>query len=241
MKSKKLIFLLAGAVSTLASPIAVGNELTLKSSSGENIVIHLQPEDCFLNVIDAINSQLDLDSDFCNERAQPYASYERKFQIDVCLSERGMNAKVSKAKATGRDYQKELTQQQKDDITYIVKTLAEENYLEVLRQKSNLKKAGDRIDIVHPLRFLECIFSNDKLKEKMSDLSSKTLAWGNFLKGLKKSLGQEAKNQNITRSQVEDFAHNIHVNPDSIFPSIQGQRWDELVNILIGGGARYDM
>jgi hypothetical protein len=241
MKAKKIIFLLAGAASTLFSPIVLGNELTLKSSSGENIVIYLQPEDCFLNVIDAINSQLDLDSDFLDEKVPAFISNERRFQIDVCVSNTGMNAKVSKAKATGRDYNKELTQQQRDDISYIVKTLAEQNYFEVLRQKSSLKKAGDRIDIVHPLRFLECIFTNEKLKTSMSDLSSKTLAWGNFLKGLKKSLSQEAKSGNLTQPQIKDFASKVNIDPNSIMPSIQGQRWDELVNILIGGGGRYDM
>lgn len=247
MKAKKIILTLAGVATSLFSPLASGNELVLDTPSGENLVIPLRSEDCFLNLIEAITSELELDSDFVEENSSLFSSDEKKFLIEVCLSERGMRAKVSKEKSINRNYSNPLTQQEKDDIGYIVRTLANHNLIEIWGHKANLKKAGDRIDHVHPFRFLECIFTNNELKSCMSTIKGKSWVWDDFLKGLKKSLSQEAKKNNLIQSQIQDFAKHVNISSGAISPSIHSQKWEDLVNILISsvpnhsGGGRYDI
>ncbi|KIA77918.1 hypothetical protein DB43_FK00230 [Parachlamydia acanthamoebae] len=240
-----MALLMAGAVTSLLPSVAFTNEVVLDNSSGENTIIQIQPQDYFLSTIETIGAYLDLQN--YEENNGLYFSNEKTFNIEVCMSQEGVKAKVSKAKQIQRNYNKGLTQQERDDIRYIVKTLANNNVLEIWGHKSALKKAGDRIDHVHPLRFLECIFSDNELKACMASLKGKTMVWDDFLKGLKKSFGQESKNGNLNTSFIQDFAKRVNVDSSLLIPPIQSQEWEKLVNVLISkvpgaqGDDRYNM
>lgn len=247
MKAKKIILALMTTTTSLFSPLAIGNELILDTPSGENLIIPLRSEDCFLNLIQAISTELDLDSDRIEEDQALFVSDEKKFLIEVCLSEKGMQAKVSKEKTVERNYNHMLTQQEKDDISYIVKTLAKHNILELFGHRSSLKKAGERVNHVHPFRFLECIFTDSDLKSCMNIIKGKSMVWSDFFKGLKKSLGQEAKNNNLTSTFIDDFAKRVNVKVGVISHLIQEKKWEDFVDALISapshnsGGGHYNI
>lgn len=133
-----------------------------------------------------------------------------------------------------RDYNAVPTQQQVNDITYIAKTLGSAPLKSLYKNEGNLKKAGDRIDSVHPLRFLEVLFSTEELKASAHAVRQRTFfVWGNFFDGLKASLNEEYINGNLTDQQVADFSSRVGINPNSILGPIHNREWQHFYDILL--------
>lgn len=146
-----------------------------------------------------------------------------------------------------RDYSLELTQSDRNDIRYIITTMADKSLATLLRLKGQLETAGDRIDHVHPLRFLEAIFGDEQLKVAIHNIRKRGWVWGDFFKGISTSLGLEYSHNNVTDEMVHDFASIVKISPKEILPSIHSQKWAEFIDILIkkiprsGNPGRYDM
>jgi hypothetical protein len=132
-----------------------------------------------------------------------------------------------------RDYNVPVTKSEKDDLTHIVHTLARSSLAKLGTSKSSLKKVGDRIDHLHPLRFLTIIFTDEELKADIRVIRTRSWVWDTFFEGLADSLQEESKNNNILPEYIEDFSKNVGIDPNLITPSIQARKWKELVNILI--------
>lgn len=146
-----------------------------------------------------------------------------------------------------RDYYKPLTKQDREDIEKIVTSLAKYTWTELLSHRSSIKKAGDRVDTVHPLKFLECIFTNEKLKAGIHSIRERSKIWSEFSGGLFKSLETESKRNNLTAEQIADFSNALGIDSSKITGSIKKRNWTELFDILMellprtGNPGRYDM
>lgn len=153
----------------------------------------------------------------------------------------------SSKKSPARNYYAPITQQEKDDLAYIINTLAKSSLLSIASSKSSLKKAGDRIDHLHPLKFLMGIFTDEELKANISAIKNRGWVWDKFYDGIEGSLFEESKKNNIKAEFVMDFSRTIGINAQLILPSIKQKKWKEFVNILIdtiprkGNPERYDM
>lgn len=149
-------------------------------------------------------------------------------------------------KGKPRDYFEPLSQQDRTDIYYILRTLANSTLIKIGGQKSSLKRAGDRIEHIHPLKFLQFVFSEEELKVCMRNVQGRSWVWKEFLEGLTTSLKNEASLNNISMQYVTDLAKKINVDVNLILPWIQNRRWEDLVNGLIqyvprqSGPNRYD-
>ena len=64
-----------------------------------------------------------------------------------------------------------------DTIRKIINTMGEKNLVQLLMKKKELKKLGKRIDQVHPLRFLEIVFSNSKTTHSMREVRKSSFKW----------------------------------------------------------------
>jgi hypothetical protein len=258
MRAFKMLAILTFATVTCAS-VCADDEVIVSIAPGENYVIELKPEDSFLSVIESISMHLDA-AQALHAQEDLYAltfdynegdlnlNNSKEFLIDVLVSAEGVSAKVKNTKPAGRNYNAPLTTQEKDDIRYILKTLANTSVVNLLSYKSSLKKAGDRIDHVHPLKFLICIFTDEELKVCIRNIqgNGNSWVWKEFQEGITKSLAKESNVDNIN-GFLKDFASQIKINEGLILPSAQSKRWEEFVNTLIstvprqGGPGRYDM
>jgi hypothetical protein len=150
-------------------------------------------------------------------------------------------------KVQWRDYNQDVTEQEKEDLTYIVTTLGNKSLTKIYKEKENLKKAGDRIDHLHPLRFLRTVFTDEELKAAIANIKESRWVWGEFKKGLFNSLKDETRNKNMNIEFIKDFASSIDIDPALIIPSINESDWDNLITVLIknvpreGNPTRYDM
>lgn len=133
-----------------------------------------------------------------------------------------------------RDYNILPTEQDKQNIKYIVKTLSTTSLLKLKGQEGALKKVGDRIDHVHPLRFLEVLFSNEEMKAYAHAVRGRTFfVWGEFFGGLKNSLQEESVRGNMTDAQIAQFSKNVGVPVASVQGLIKNRQWQQLYDTLL--------
>lgn len=147
-----------------------------------------------------------------------------------------------------RDYNLKISKKEKQDIAFIVTTLGRSSLKKIWDAESSLKKAGDRVDHVHPLRFISCIFSDEELKVGLLQVRERTgLISKKFFNGLYDSLTAEADLDNLRIEYIQDFAANLNIDSNAIVGPIQQRDWKGLIDTLIillprsGNPNRYDM
>lgn len=234
------ILSLLGILALLSSDL-VGKDMILLTSSGQEILIEVHPEDRFLDVIDAMREQ-----EAVSQAADSQSDATLKLDITVTGSEIHANAS-SYSKGQIRNYYTPLSPKEKADVSYILRTLSNSSLVKITSHKSSLKKAGDRIEHIHPYRFLAFVFSNDELIVCMRNLQGRSWVWREFVDGVVGSLRDEASVGNLKPEYVNDFATHIKIDSNQIIPTIVSQRWEDLINLLIaivprqGDSTRYDM
>jgi hypothetical protein len=145
-----------------------------------------------------------------------------------------------------RSYEKELTAAEKNDIHYIMTTLANSSLISIAIHRSSLESAGDRIDHIHPIKFLTHVFTNEELKVAMRNIRGRGWIWGDFSSGVKESLATEAALNNIKKEFIHDLAKKVELHSHVLIDPYQNNNWEELIETLItkvprkGDYDRYD-
>ena len=170
---------------------------------------------------------------------------DKEISFSYTLGFPGIFAKKGKQKVT-RNYSAAVTSTEKENIRHIIRSLAKHNWAQLAKSESTLKKTGDKINHIHPLKFLQTVFTDEELKVGLYVIRNKSLVWGEYYDGLKKSLNEESDANNMVQF-VPDFANNVGVNVHAILPYIQSRQWNVLIDTLInslprqGNPDRYDM
>ncbi len=146
-----------------------------------------------------------------------------------------------------RNYKIPATKNEQEIVQYIVITMANKSLAKIWKERNALKKAGDKLEHLHPFRFLLAIFTNEEAKAAMASLKGREWVWGEFKKGLYTSLTEEHEKRNLKVEHVNDFAEQLGIQSQLILPAIKNCDWDELVSALIkhvpreGDPTRYNM
>ncbi|MEC7840352.1 MAG: hypothetical protein VX777_09975 [Chlamydiota bacterium] len=152
---------------------------------------------------------------------------------------------VCKAKQL-RDYYAPVTAEIEEDMKFIVITLGNEPLLKLKKYKDDLKKAGDRLDEVHPLHFWRVIFTDEKATSAMHNIKRRKKVWKSFIKGMGQSLEEACDRDNLKTEYLEDFANKVDIDVNVITKPIQKRDWSEfakqlLINVSRNGNIdRYD-
>ncbi len=179
-------------------------------------------------------------SESVEEQASPSRTMTERYRIGTVRLSRRVSVNGP------RPYQRSVTPEEKRDIAYIVTTLADKSLVELKSKESTINKVGDRVDHVHPLQFLNCIFSDEELKVAMRNVYGRNWVSKKFMDGLIDSLKKENTHGNVL-PHAQDFSSRLNVDPRTILPAMQKGEWDEFVAILIktiprsGNARRYDM
>jgi len=208
-------------------------EIMTFAAEEEILVLQAESDDRFVDVVNLLQKD-------------NYSDEPKVMNLEVQVYDGQVFVKSSKG-IINRNYDTPVSSHEKKDLLYIVNTLARNSLMSIASDKGSLKKAGDRINHLHPLRFLMTIFTDEEMKADISAIRSRGWVWSSFYDGLEGSLKEESKKGNIKTEFVMNFAQIIGINPDKILPAIQDKRWKDFVNILIdtvprtGNPNRYDM
>lgn len=145
-----------------------------------------------------------------------------------------------------RDYHAPLSASEKSDIKYIVTTLANKSLISIAKNRGQLEAAGDRIDHVHPLKFLLTVFTDEELKVGIRNIRGRGWIWNDFIAGIAKCFSTESTIGNLKTEIIHNFSRQASIKPEQISSQIESKRWEELVDVLIdiiprsGDSGRYD-
>lgn len=223
-----LPYLLAALSSVL--PLS-GQEVIILSPDGQPIVIEVDQNDRFLDTVDMLRNYFATDSEYLVDFKTPSASV----------------GKAIGAKIAPRNYNAKPTSKEMEDIRYIMTTLGMGSLIKIAKESSSLKKAGKRVEHIHPLKFLQIVFSNEEYKACMHALVGRTWVWSEFWDGMRDSFETESNRDNMKPEIIYDFSSKVGINPDSITPSINKKQWNQLIDILIAkiprniNAGRYEM
>ncbi len=188
-------------------------EVVIRNIEGELLVVSVQPEDTFSGIIDNIQTQM---------------GGETEYIVDFQMGD-----SKSKPKGGYRDYYRPITSKEKEDMSYIVNTLGMASLVKIAKDKSSLKKAGDRIANVHPFNFLKTIFTDEEMKVSVHAIQGRGWVRDDFFNGFKTSFDEEADRDNITNDMTIDFSTKMGIDPNLILPLVQERQWKQLINTLI--------
>lgn len=209
----------------------LAEHIVIESERGTTYILDVNQEDSFLEVVKAINAfnEKDLmESEYLAEELEEALSF-KVFGIAKNILPEQL---IKKVRSIPRSYEAGITAAESADIIYILKTLANSSLPKIKSAEASLKKAGERIDHLHPFYFLSCIFTNEELKVCVRNLQGRAWVWKNFLTGTLDSLSEESARNNLL-PYVHDFASKVKVDVNIILPIIQAERWERLVNTLI--------
>lgn len=208
-------------------------EIACRNSEGTVISVNIPPSVTFEQAMEEIQFQL--------EEQQTAPEYLVDFMAAASRKQR-----MVQEKGPPRDYRTQLKDNERKQIDYIVSTLGNASLLSIAKSRSDLKKAGEQIERIHPFRFLEYVFENEKLRAALQNMSKRSWVWKEFFEGIKRSLEEEIARGNLL-NHVSTFASKIKVAPDSIKPLLEEKKWKEFLNVLFeqrpraGNFERYDM
>jgi hypothetical protein len=216
-------------------------QLLVHTPSSDDFVVHYQPHEEFSDVLARINSRLDTPSD----------GSDLSFEVaDAQYPQSKSAIQKSIAKAANkvvRNYKIPATKTEQEIVQYIVITMANKSPAKIWKERNSLKKSGDKLDHLHPFRFLLAIFTHEEAKAAVASLKGNNWVYGYFKEGLYTSLTEEHEKHNLKVEHVNDFAAQLGIDGQIILPSIKSCDWDELVTLLIkhvpreGNPTRYNM
>jgi hypothetical protein len=211
--------------------LGFSTEVSVINQRGEEERFVVEKTDSFLTVLEYIGNYLE-DQEL-KEGQEWLESNSKHLHLDLMICEAGMTVKPFKKNINSRNYQSPVSPQEKKEIRYIITTLAQNSLTNIASSKSTLKKAGDRIDHIHPLRFLSTVFTDEELKVGVHAIRDRGWIWDEFLSGIIGSFKEESAHQNMKAEFIHDFATNVGINVYFVLQPIQEGRWKDLINVLI--------
>ncbi len=120
----------------------------------------------------------------------------------------------------------------KNNITWIINTIAKSNLVKLGLNGNDVRKRGDKIEHVHPLRFLSYVMGEGGLRGDMKKITKSSFKWNNFMDSFSKRLTREMNNNNLL-PYVSGFAHSLNVDENTVRSIIERQDWYGLLNYFL--------
>lgn len=132
-----------------------------------------------------------------------------------------------------------LTDDNKADIAYIIKSLGSKSLVSIGFSKSKLRKAGSRVSSVHPMRYILHILSDNELTFNLCALRERGWVWDGYLHGehgddgFLDSLQSEYEAGGISSEHVRELANVIGVSYDYLQQITDTCHWDRMMQLIM--------
>ncbi len=123
----------------------------------------------------------------------------------------------------------------KDDaetIWKIIDTVANNNPIKLAFKKNDLERKGQKVNHVHPLKFLGTIFSDPHLKACMTEIEDSYFKWNGFIGGLAGRMNEEYTRNNLL-PYIQGFCQAVKANPEKVREYVLKRDWEGLVRYLL--------
>lgn len=124
-----------------------------------------------------------------------------------------------------------VTEQQSKDIRELILTLANTGTMGLMFKKGQLEEIGSRINGIHPLRYLGCIYSDPQLKQCMPKILRKSMVAGRFVSELSAGLNEKMDEGQLVQ-YIPGFAESLHLNSQDLMPFVNSRNWRGMLEYL---------
>lgn len=208
---KRQIFIAVMAASLTLQAV----EVVVRCPQGKLQMVQIEDYESFHNVISTLQ-------DVHGQKGEYLLDFMAKAPLDLHA-----------ASAKSRHYLQAVTASERSDINFIINTLGMSSLAKVTKSKSSLKKAGDRVDHVHPMRFLLTIFSDEPMKASIHAMQGRSWIWSEFISNLKDTFEEEAVRGTLTTNYIADFSQKLGLDFDTVNTYVQQHSWTGLVDYMI--------
>lgn len=133
------------------------------------------------------------------------------------------------------DHYKEPSDQEKKIIFEIISTVSRTGWINLALKRGHLNQLGAEIALVHPLKFLETIFTNPELVECMPEIFNSDLKRDGFMHGgLTANLNRESDKGRL-KDHLDDFAQRVKAPREKLEEFFNLRNWEGMVGFLIFG------
>lgn len=126
----------------------------------------------------------------------------------------------------------DLTTGEAEALHSLITQLGEKNWFRLKWDEKAIKQLGSKLDKVHPLKFLEAIFTNENLSLQMIDIFGDMFKKDEFMKGISENLEREAKAGKLIH-YAEEFAKAVNKDAEQIKQHFCSLSWEKLVGYLL--------
>lgn len=117
-------------------------------------------------------------------------------------------------------------------IHELISTMAETSLASLYFKEDHLNAIGDRVNEVHPLKFLAVIINDPYLKTCLGLIWDSSFKRGRFLEGLGGRLSREAEKGKLN-AHLAPFSADVRIPAENIRPYFDSQDWGSFVIFLI--------
>ncbi len=129
-----------------------------------------------------------------------------------------------------RDYYAALNSNEKNDIRFMINTLAHTSLIQLAFKQGELQKAGDRIAHIHPFRYFAFVITDPELSRSFKKING--MPWSRFRKGMANNFAIESQRNNIKEDVLMSFQQETGIDPATVYPYAASGQWDELLDSL---------
>ncbi len=130
-----------------------------------------------------------------------------------------------------RPYFAELKPEEKEKISFIVQTLGKKSLLSLGFKKGKLKKAGNAVAHVHPLRWMQFAMTEEKTATYYQKLRKRDYVWGKFWEDMEKSLQREAIEGEMSDEVITAFAKSVGAEEEPMKQAIRAGQWATAIDL----------
>ncbi|GAB4189476.1 MAG: hypothetical protein Tsb0015_10190 [Simkaniaceae bacterium] len=141
-------------------------------------------------------------------------------------------SKNTNAESVEPFYKLAISETDKINVSKLIKKLADRNVIELLWHKKEMTRLGDKIEHLHPLRFIGYIYSRPDLIKCMKTISQNSFKWHAFVDGFAGGMDKEAKRNNLI-AYLPGFCRETGAEENAIRNFISKHQWEELLRYYL--------
>ena len=117
-------------------------------------------------------------------------------------------------------------------ITKIIHYMGKNSVFKLLMKKSSLERDGDKIEHLHPLRFLWHIFTSNQLRADVKIIERSYFKWNGFMDGCRRRLDYMSKANNLEK-YLPGFVKEVNIDHKQALNLVRKKDWENFVRLMI--------
>lgn len=125
-----------------------------------------------------------------------------------------------------------LTPRDRKNIQLLLTDLADKSYLQLFVAQSSMNRKGDRVRVVHPMRFIGYILSDPHLHRCLKTVEKDAIKYKEFLRGFEEHM-IEKESLNEFLLYAPGFAELIDVDVQEVIDILESKNYGDLIKNFI--------